>query len=120
MAYEIPGFSYTLVSAADFSVTGQFRAVNVDATGKAALPAAGGRIAGILNNKPKAGESATIVQSGISACEAGAAVTIGSTVEVDATGRVVPRAAGVAVGIALETASAAGVKIAVLLSGQLV
>lgn len=114
MAYEIPGFSFTLPAGVDLS-TSLFRAVNVDANSKAVLPAAGGRIVGFLNNKAKANEAATIVNSGIVQAEAGAAITCGADVEVDNTGRVITLAAGKKVGVAFEAASAAGIIIAVLL-----
>jgi hypothetical protein len=114
MAYEIPGFSYPLPAAADYSAS-QFRFVNVSAAGKAVVAGAGGRVCGVRNNKPKADEATTIVQTGISIVEAGAAVTAGDSVQSDASGRAITLAAGIAQGIALETASAAGVFIAVLL-----
>lgn len=114
MAYEIPGFSFTLPAAADLSAT-QFRFVTIDGTGKAAVPAAGAKTIGVRNNKPKANEATTIVHDGISLVEAGAAIAIGANVETDVSGRAITLAAGIAQGIALETASAAGVKIAVLL-----
>jgi hypothetical protein len=118
MAYEIPGFSFTLPSAADLSAT-QFRFVNADATGKAAVPAAAGRVIGVRQNKPKANEATTIVASGISMVEAGAAVTAGDDVASDNVGRAITAAGATTIvaGIALETASAAGVIIAVLLTG---
>jgi len=115
MAYEIPGFSFTLPAAADLSAL-QFRAVNVDATGKAALPAALGRIIGVLQNKPTLNQAATIVCSGISKVTAGAAIAAGANVEVDALGRVITRATGIPAGIALEAASGAGIVIAVYLA----
>lgn len=114
MAYEIPGFSYTLPAATDMDTT-QFRFVNVNSAGKAAVPGAGGRTVGVRQNKPKANEAATIVQGGISIVEAGAAITLGVGVETDASGRAITLATGISQGIALETASGAGVKIAVLL-----
>ena len=118
MAYEIPGFSFTLPAAADLSAT-QFRFVNVDGSGKAAVPAAGGRVCGVRNNKPKANEAATIVNSGISIVEAGGAITVGDDVATDNAGRAVAAAGATTIvaGIALETASGAGIKIAVLLAG---
>ena len=114
MAYEIPGFSFTLPAAADFS-TVQFRAVNVDAAGKAALAGAAGRVLGVMQNKPKTNEGTTIVCNGVSKFETGAAVAAGATVEVDASGRAITRAAGIPVGIALEASSGAGIVIAVFL-----
>lgn len=116
MAYEIPGLTFTLPAAADLSGS-QFRFVNVDANAKAAVPAAGGAVIGVRNNKPKANEATTIVHSGISIVEAGGAVAAGAEVTTDATGRAIAPAAGNRVaGVALETASGAGVFIAVLLS----
>lgn len=115
MAFEIPGFSYTLVAAVDLSGS-QFRAVRTDANGKAALPVLGGSIAGICNNKPKLNEAVTVVSSGISIVEAGAVIANGANVAVDATGRAIPAAAGQEIiGVAQEAASAAGIKIGVLL-----
>jgi Uncharacterized conserved protein (DUF2190) len=120
MAYEIPGFSFTLVAAADLS-SSQFRFCTVDANGKAALPAAAAACLGVINNKPKINEAVTIVQSGISIVEAAGAVPLlsgGTPVKVDNTGRVVAQGGtGVIVGWALEAASGAGIQIAVLLSG---
>lgn len=115
MAWEQPGFSFTLVAAADLSAS-QFRFINVDNTGKGAVPAAGGRAVGVRNNKPKANEAATVVASGISIVEAGAAITAGDQVSTDNTGRAITAGAGNQIhGVALETASGAGVFIAVLL-----
>lgn len=115
MAYEIPGFSYTLPAGVDLSAL-LFRAVDIDENSKAVLPAAGGRIVGVLNNRAKANEAATIIQTGIVQVEAGAAVTAGDDVEVDEQGRAITLAAGAKVGVAFESASAAGIIIAVLLS----
>lgn len=118
MAYEIPGFTFTLVAAADYSAS-QFRFIDVDTTGKGATPtAAGGRVVGVRNNKPKSGEAATVVVNGVSIVEAGAAVAVGADVMTDTTGRAITAAttgSNIA-GIALEAASAAGQFIAILLS----
>lgn len=117
MAYEIPGFSYTLPSGADFSAGAQFRFVNADANGKAVNPAAAGAVVGVRQNRPKLNEGATIVHNGVSIVEAGAAITNGALVTTDNTGRAVTAATGNLVhGRAHETASAAGVRIAVLLT----
>jgi hypothetical protein len=119
MAYEIPGFSFTLVAAADQSAS-QFRFINVDSNGKGVTPSvAGQRVVGVRNNKPKSGEAATIVASGISIVESGAAVTVGGDVMTDTSGRAIDATGATAIvaGIALEAASAAGQFIAVLLTG---
>lgn len=116
MAYEIPGFSFTLVSAADLSAS-QFRFVDVNSAGKAALPTLAGPVVGVRQNKPKANEATTIVHDGISIVEAGGAITLGGLVTTDATGRAVAATTGqISAGRALETASGAGVFIAVLLT----
>jgi hypothetical protein len=120
MAYEIPGFSFTLPSAADYRTgAGQFRFVTVNSSGKAVAASAAGKTIGVRQNKPNLNEAMTIVGNGIVFVEAGAAITCGASVETDATGRAITLAAGIAQGVALETASAAGVQIAVLLVPRL-
>jgi hypothetical protein len=115
MAYEIPGFSFPMVAAVAMDGS-QFRAVNVDAAGKAALPALGGRIIGIRQNQAKINEAVTVMHNGISFVEAGAAIAVGANVAVDATGRAITAVAGQEIiGTALEAASGVGIRIAVLL-----
>lgn len=114
MAYEIPGFSFSLVAAADLS-THQYKFVNIDATGKAALGGAGTRTVGVLQNKPTSGQIGTVVVTGVSKVVAGAAVAAGDSVQSDATGRAITLAAGIGEGVALQAASGAGVVIPVLL-----
>lgn len=116
MAYEIPGFSFPLPSGADFTAGAQFRFCDVSATGKAVNPAAGGSVIGVRQTRPRLNEATTIVHSGVSIVESGAAVTAGDLVATDSTGRVVTAAVGnVTVGRALESSTAAGIQIAVLL-----
>lgn len=116
MAYEIPGFSFTLPAGADLSAT-PYVFLDVNASGLTVAAAAAGRTIGVLGNKPKAGESATIVQTGIVQVTASAAITAGSAVQAAAGGQAVVFSAGVQLGIALEGASGAGSVIAVLLKG---
>src|SRR5690606_7938190 len=47
---------------------------------------AGEQAVGVLQNKPKSGEVATVATSGISVCKAGAAITAGAKVTSDASG----------------------------------
>ena len=117
MAYEIPGFSFTMPSAADYRTgNGQFRFVRNNGAGKAIQTVAGEHAVGVRQMKPNVNEAMTIVNSGIVFVEAGAAVANGDLVASDATGRAVTAAAGnYVLGEAMETASAAGVQIAVLL-----
>lgn len=116
MALEIPGFSFTLESAADFTGS-QFRFVDCNSSGKAALPsAAGARVVGVRQNKPNTGQATTIVQSGVSLVEAGAAITAGASVQTDANGKAITAASTkLIVGIALKSAGADGEVIPVLL-----
>lgn len=116
MAYEIPGFSFPLPSGADFSASKQFRFVDVNATGKAVNPAAGGSVIGVRQTRPRANEATTIVHSGVSIVEAGGVIDAGALIASDANGLAVTAAAGnTTVGRALEAATASGIQIAVLL-----
>jgi hypothetical protein len=115
VAYEQPGFKFTLLAAADLR-THQYKFVDVDATGRAALGANGGRVVGVVQNKPNTGESAELCHSGISKVIAGAAVTAGDELQSDATGRaVLATTTNQRIGVALQSAGAAGALIAVLL-----
>lgn len=105
MAYEIPGFSFTLVAGEDLR-TSQFVAVDVDANGKAITPTAdGARCIGILQNKPNINEPATIVVSGVSKAKAGVGgLTAGAGVRAMTDGRITAEAAlSHSIGVALKT-----------------
>lgn len=117
MAYEIPGFSFPIPAGADFSAGAQFRFCDVSALGKAVNPTALGRVIGVRQNRPKADEATTIVNSGISIVEAGGAITAGALVATNGVGQAVAAATGnTVVGRALETSTGAGIQIAVLLT----
>lgn len=117
MAYEQPGFSFTLPAGADFSGGAQFRFCDVSALGKAVNPTNNGSVVGVRQTKSQTDEAATVVHSGISIVEAGGAVNAGDRVATNAVGQAVAAAGAgtVVVGRALETASGAGIQIAVLL-----
>ena len=116
MAYEIPGFSFPLPAGVDFTGGAQFRFVDVSSTGKAVNPVANGRSIGVRQNRPKLNEGTTIVVNGVSIVEAGGAITAGALVTTNAVGQAVTAAVGNSVnGRALESASGAGIQIAVLL-----
>lgn len=118
MAYEIPGFSFSLVAASDLS-THQYKFVNVDTTGKAALGGAGTRSIGVLQNKPTLGQIGTVVVTGVSKVVAGAAVTAGDEIMSDATGRAITAVAtNQGLGVALSAAAGAGVIIPVLIRSR--
>lgn len=117
MAYEIPGFLYTLPSGVDFRVgQGQFRFVDISTLGKAILPTAGGSVIGVRQTRSNLNEALTIMADGISFIEAGGAIVAGAQVTTDATGRVVTATTGNRIhGRAFEAASGAGIQIAVFL-----
>lgn len=114
MAYEIPGFSFSLDAGADLRER-QFRFCDIDTDGEAVVATAAGRIVGVINNKPNVGEATTVFGSGVSMVRAAGAITKGAVVEVGADGQATPHAAGIRVGIALKAAAAAGSLIPVLL-----
>lgn len=116
MAYEIGiGADFPFEAAADLSAK-QFFFVKVDSAGKVALAAADNLAIGVLQNKPKSAEAASVRVHGISKVVAGAAITRGDRVGSDANGKARGGViVGVTLGVALETASADGDVIAVLL-----
>ena len=123
MAFEIPGFSYTLEASGDLSAQ-QFHCMAVNGNGQAVAATSGAQIAGVLQNDPEVqGEAATIVQTGITKAKAGAAVAQGAEVMSDADGEVITATSGNrVVGTALQAAAIADEIIAVLLlpgGGQL-
>lgn len=131
MAYEDAGKQISLPAGADLSGS-QYCAVKVNASGQIVLAGDGETAIGILQNKPKSGQVAAVMVSGVSKMAAGGAVAAGSLVAADATGRakVASKAvtntsdAGVAndpligssvLGVALTAASGAGAVFSVLL-----
>jgi len=85
----IPG----LVAAADYSSTGQFRAVRMSTTaGQVVLVSAIGQDGlGVLQNDPASGQAAEVARpGGITKAMAGAAVAAGDRITVDAVGRFIP------------------------------
>lgn len=79
-----------------------------------AVPAAGAWCPGVANAGYDIGEQAGVDVQGAILVEAGAAVTAGVEVQTDASGRAITKDAGVALGRALDAASAAGDFIRVL------
>jgi len=115
VSFEIPGFKFTRIAAADLR-THQYKFVNIDATGKAALAGAGTRAVGVQQGKANTNEAVEICHDGISKVVAGAAVTAGDEVMSNATGQAITATAtNQRLGVALEAASGAGILIAVLL-----
>ncbi|GEO26237.1 hypothetical protein AAC03nite_20220 [Alicyclobacillus acidoterrestris] len=115
MAFEIDKLTISLPTAADLSGS-QYCAVTVDSNGNAVLPKAGGVAIGILQNNPKADQTASVRVEGVSYMVASAAITAGQLVTVDATGKAAPASTGnYVLGVALDTVAAAGEQISVLL-----
>lgn len=106
MAVENPLFTITLAAGADLSAK-QFLAV-VPTAGKAAVAGAGVKCLGVLQNKPTADQAATVVVHGITKAIAGAAITAGAQVEVNAQGEFITLNTGVSVGFALDAAAGDG------------
>jgi len=120
MAIEVPGPALPLRAGADLSGS-QFLFVALD--GSAALvvdvAGAGARSMGVLQNKPKLGQGASVVDRGITKVVAGAVIAIDARVSSDAAGKAVTSASGNSVeGRALEAAAAADEIISVKLDNE--
>lgn len=83
-----------------------------------ALPAAGAGGAGVAMMDAAIGEFTSVAVIGTRQVEAGAAIAAGALVEADVNGRAITKAAGVALGRALEAAGALGDVIEVLLASN--
>ena len=118
MAYEIPGFKFTLPASADLSAS-QYCFVAQDTSGNVVIPSTAVDVLGVLCNKPTAaGQAAEIGTFGIYKVRSGAAITNpGTRVMSDSTGRAitVTGATAKAVGIALQSSGAANQVIPVLI-----
>jgi len=114
---EIRGFQYTLVAASEMD---RYTGVVIDSEGKASLPGADGvAIAGVLQHDVISGEPGAIRQSGITFMTTAGSVPVGSKVAVTAEGKAKAAENGdFIIGIAITGASAAGVRISVLLSNE--
>lgn len=107
MAIEIPVHKPgCLVAAADLS-THQFKVVVISAAMTVNLAAVAGKVYGLLQNKPIAGEAAEVTRLGVAKGMAGAAIAAGATVSSDANGKLRTAVTGdYPLGQALEAASA--------------
>jgi|JI10StandDraft_1071094.scaffolds.fasta_scaffold00467_86 hypothetical protein len=107
MAFEAPGASeFSFDAGADLSAL-QYHFVKLNSSGQVvAIAATTDQAIGILQNKPGAGESATVWMAGISKYKTSAAIAAGAVVGVSANGRGVG-AATKSVGQALDTTTGA-------------
>jgi len=118
VAYEIPGFSFTLIAGEDLSGS-QFCGVNVDGDGHAILPTQGARAVGVIQNKPDNGEAATVVVTGVTKVLVGiTGFVAGDNVTVDDDGSIIQATSGDrCIGVALQTAAAGTLGTVLLLNG---
>lgn len=114
MALETPIWNLSLEAGADLS-SNQYYAIDLNSSGQAVLAGAGAKIVGVVQNAPVSGEAATVMVLGRSKGIAGAAVTAGAELEIDASGRFITLSTGTSVGFALESATQAGDIISVVL-----
>lgn len=109
MAYELPGFKFTLEAGADLS-SSQYKLVKVNSSSKVIACAATTDIPiGILQNKPVSGDAAEIMAIGISKVQADSALTAGNVFGTSSDGQAAPYVAGTdttkyGVGIVIEGA----------------
>lgn len=125
VAYEIPGFSWTLTSGADFTgaAAGQHRFVAMDSTQRYVNPATGAvgnRDLGVRCNKPNVNQAMTVRKSGVVMVEAAEAITVGQPVSCDNTGKatVADTATHLILGTCIVAASGNGVLCSVELQTQ--
>jgi len=114
MAYEIPGFKYTLKAGADLS-SSQYHFMKLDSSGDAVVCSGVTDIPiGVLQNDPGDGEEAEIMATGITKLSADSAITIADSLGTSTDGQADTIAAGTditvyLVGQALQAAGAAAV-----------
>jgi hypothetical protein len=95
MAYEVPGRMDGHHRAAGDLQLLQFRAVLLNSSGLMAQnTVAGGRISGVLQNKPNTNEAAAVMVTGVTKMVAGAAVAQSALVMSDSVGRAVTATGG--------------------------
>lgn len=87
MAFEESIRKITLLSAADFSTTGQFRFGQVNSSGQVALAGSGARVDCVVYDNPDAASrETTVVIAGVAMVELGGTVTAGDQVQSGASG----------------------------------
>ena len=86
MAYELPGFRYTLVAGEDLS-DHQYRFVKLNASGEAVkVTAITDEPAGVLQNDPGSGEEATVLATGITKLVADGVIAMAAELGTSADG----------------------------------
>jgi hypothetical protein len=118
VAWEIPGFSFTLPAGDDFTHS-QFCACDVDDVPSAIFPTEGLRAIGVIQNKPDIDEPATIVTTGITKVLVGVTgIKARDNVTVDDDGTIIAAASGDrCIGVALTTTASGLLGTVLLLNG---
>lgn len=107
-SFRCDGANY--VAGADLSAKQFFAAVATGANTLGLQTSLGGRMNGVIQNKPVSGQAVNICFEGFSKAAAGAAIAADAELAVDATGRFITAVTGnQVVGQAVESAGAAGV-----------
>ncbi|SCM71512.1 hypothetical protein KL86PLE_100245 [uncultured Pleomorphomonas sp.] len=86
MTTQANGLDITRLAGADLS-SSQYLFVKLDANAQVVVAGAGEDAIGVLQNKPAAGQAATVRVGGLSKVVAGAAITAGARVASDASGK---------------------------------
>ena len=96
----------------------RFRVVYISGANQVTTATNATDVAGVAQEAAATGAPLDVAERGICIAEAGAAITAGSALKVDSSGRVITSSAGtdVRIGKSLEAASAAGDKIQILIS----
>jgi hypothetical protein len=119
MATEGPGRDdgCNYIAGADLRTKQFFGAVDTGTNTAGLQTSAGGRIIGVIQNKPNLGEAISVRWEGTTKMAAGATFAAAVELAVDATGRAVAAATGnVVIGRSLEAAGAIGAIVSVRLN----
>jgi hypothetical protein len=121
VANKTPNQQKSYTAGVDLS-THQWKGVSLSGAGTIGLQGATGLCVGVLQNKPRSGEAATVMQSGLTPAYAdgsGTAIAVGDAVGPNAVGVFIKKVVGTdpnVLGIAEEPATSAGAIISVSLT----
>ena len=93
MALQSNGIDISRVAGADLSAS-QYLAVKLNSSGQVVVAGAGEAAIGILQNKPGAGQAATVRVGGASKAKAGGTIAAGADVAANSSGAIVVATAG--------------------------
>lgn len=104
----------TVIAGADLT-TKQYHFAKINSSGKMVSTVLNDASVGVIQDKPNTDEAGVLAISGVSRVRAGGAITAGADVQSNASGRAITLGAGVKIGVALESATADGEYISVLI-----